>query len=88
LPVATVGIDNAKNAAYLALRILMLKYPDILTESPSSYSPEPEYGSETPSTPTEMPDFMTSTKPEDPVTFDEPVKGPAARKRGSGDWWE
>ena len=27
VPVATVGIDNAKNAAHLAIRILKLKYP-------------------------------------------------------------
>lgn len=29
IPVATVGIGNAKNAAYLALQILGIKYPDI-----------------------------------------------------------
>ncbi|MDI6826431.1 MAG: 5-(carboxyamino)imidazole ribonucleotide mutase [Candidatus Aenigmarchaeota archaeon] len=29
VPVATVGIDNGKNAAYLAIRILKLKYPDL-----------------------------------------------------------
>ncbi len=29
VPVATVGIDNAKNAAHLAIRILKLKYPDL-----------------------------------------------------------
>lgn len=29
IPVATVGIGNAKNAAYLALHILAVKYPDI-----------------------------------------------------------
>lgn len=29
IPVATVGIGNAKNAAYLALEILSLKYPEI-----------------------------------------------------------
>lgn len=29
VPVATVGIGNAKNAAYLALEILAIKYPDI-----------------------------------------------------------
>lgn len=29
VPVATVGIDNGKNAAHLAIRILKLKYPDI-----------------------------------------------------------
>jgi len=28
-PVATVGIDGAKNAAYLACQILSIKYPDI-----------------------------------------------------------
>ena len=28
-PVATVGIGNAKNAAYLALQILGIKYPEI-----------------------------------------------------------
>jgi len=27
VPVATVGIDNGKNAAYLAIRILALQYP-------------------------------------------------------------
>ena len=29
IPVATVGLDNAANAAYLALEILSLKYPDL-----------------------------------------------------------
>jgi len=29
IPVATVGIDNAKNAAHLAIRILKLKYPKL-----------------------------------------------------------
>ncbi len=29
IPVATVGIGNAKNAAYLALEILGIKYPEI-----------------------------------------------------------
>ncbi|MDR1930288.1 MAG: 5-(carboxyamino)imidazole ribonucleotide mutase [Treponema sp.] len=29
IPVATVGIDNAANAAYLACRILALKYPGL-----------------------------------------------------------
>jgi 5-(carboxyamino)imidazole ribonucleotide mutase len=29
IPVATVGIDNGKNAAHLAIRILKLKYPDL-----------------------------------------------------------
>lgn len=29
IPVATVGIDNAKNAAILACQILSLKYPEI-----------------------------------------------------------
>jgi 5-(carboxyamino)imidazole ribonucleotide mutase len=29
IPVATVGIDNAKNAAYLAARILASKYPEV-----------------------------------------------------------
>ncbi len=29
IPVATVGIDNAKNAAYLAARILARKYPEL-----------------------------------------------------------
>lgn len=29
VPVATVGIDNGKNAALLAIRILALAYPDI-----------------------------------------------------------
>lgn len=29
IPVATVAIDNAKNAALLALRILGIKYPEI-----------------------------------------------------------
>src|SRR3989344_3553878 len=30
IPVATVGIDNGKNAAYLAIRILGIKYPEAL----------------------------------------------------------
>jgi 5-(carboxyamino)imidazole ribonucleotide mutase len=30
IPVATVGVDGAKNAAYLAARILALKYPFII----------------------------------------------------------
>jgi 5-(carboxyamino)imidazole ribonucleotide mutase len=29
VPVATVGVDNAANAAYLAVEILGIKYPDI-----------------------------------------------------------
>jgi 5-(carboxyamino)imidazole ribonucleotide mutase len=29
IPVATVGIDGAKNAAYLACEILSIKYPEI-----------------------------------------------------------
>jgi 5-(carboxyamino)imidazole ribonucleotide mutase len=29
VPVATVGVDNAANAAYLAVEILALKYPDL-----------------------------------------------------------
>ncbi len=29
IPVATVGVGNARNAAYLALEILGIKYPDI-----------------------------------------------------------
>lgn len=29
IPVATVGIDGAKNSAYLACEILSIKYPDI-----------------------------------------------------------
>lgn len=29
IPVATVGIDNAKNAAYLAARMLARKYPEL-----------------------------------------------------------
>ncbi|MDR1949600.1 MAG: 5-(carboxyamino)imidazole ribonucleotide mutase [Spirochaetaceae bacterium] len=29
VPVATVGVDNGANAAYLACRILALKYPDL-----------------------------------------------------------
>ncbi len=31
IPVATVGIDGAKNAAYLAARILARKFPEITT---------------------------------------------------------
>ncbi|MCR4741640.1 MAG: 5-(carboxyamino)imidazole ribonucleotide mutase [Treponema sp.] len=29
IPVATVGINSSKNAAYLALQILAIKYPDL-----------------------------------------------------------
>lgn len=50
VPVATMGIDNAKNAAYLALRILALKYPEILhsqgmqaSQSYSSQSQQERY---------------------------------------------
>ena len=32
IPVATVGVDGAKNAAYLAARILALKHPQITSE--------------------------------------------------------
>jgi 5-(carboxyamino)imidazole ribonucleotide mutase len=32
VPVATVGIDGAKNAAYLACEILSIKYPEIAKE--------------------------------------------------------
>jgi len=79
IPVATVGIDNSKNAAYLALRVLALKYPEII-----STKPEPtvsEYASETPAA---MADFMTSTKPEEPVTFEETR---TEKKRSKGNWW-
>ena len=31
IPVATVGIDNAANAAYLACQILAIKYPELKT---------------------------------------------------------
>ena len=31
IPVATIGIDNAANAAYLACEILAVKYPDLKT---------------------------------------------------------
>jgi 5-(carboxyamino)imidazole ribonucleotide mutase len=37
VPVASVGIDNAANAAYLACRILALKYPE-LGEKLSAFS--------------------------------------------------
>jgi 5-(carboxyamino)imidazole ribonucleotide mutase len=30
VPVATVGIDGAKNAAYLACEILSIKYPEMV----------------------------------------------------------
>ncbi len=36
VPVATVGIDNGKNAAYLAIRILGMKYPEVLVGEASS----------------------------------------------------
>ncbi|MFO7872031.1 MAG: 5-(carboxyamino)imidazole ribonucleotide mutase [Candidatus Undinarchaeales archaeon] len=36
IPVGTVGIDNGKNAAYQAIRILGLKYPEVLTGESSS----------------------------------------------------
>ena len=29
IPVASVGINNAKNAAYLAIEILAVKYPEL-----------------------------------------------------------
>lgn len=32
IPVATVGIDNAANAAYLACQILSIKYPELKTK--------------------------------------------------------
>ncbi len=55
VPVATVGIDNGKNAAYLAIRILGLKYPEVLTgefsgnpTSHSSSSPLQTYNFEPP----------------------------------------
>jgi 5-(carboxyamino)imidazole ribonucleotide mutase len=32
IPVATVGINNAANAAYLAVEILALKYPELKTK--------------------------------------------------------
>lgn len=32
IPVATVGIGNAKNAGYLAVQILALKYPELKTK--------------------------------------------------------
>lgn len=33
VPVATVGIDNGENAAYLAIRILSLSYSEIVSNS-------------------------------------------------------
>ncbi len=36
IPVGTVGIDNGKNAAYQAIRILGLKYPEVLTGESSN----------------------------------------------------
>ncbi len=36
IPVATVGVDNAANAAYLAVQILSLKYPE-LTEKVAAF---------------------------------------------------
>jgi 5-(carboxyamino)imidazole ribonucleotide mutase len=33
VPVAAVGVDNGKNAAYLALRVLGIKYPEALVKS-------------------------------------------------------
>src|SRR3989344_1604044 len=54
IPVATVGIDNGKNAAYLAIRILGIKYPEVLgaeisnssasSSSSRSYSSAPVQG--------------------------------------------
>lgn len=32
IPVATVGVDGSKNAAYLAARILAIKHPEILAK--------------------------------------------------------
>jgi 5-(carboxyamino)imidazole ribonucleotide mutase len=32
IPVATVGLDNAANAAYLACEILAIKYPELKTK--------------------------------------------------------
>ena len=31
VPVATVGIDNGENAAFLAIRILSLSYPELIS---------------------------------------------------------
>ena len=33
VPVATVGIDNGENAAFLAIRILSLSYPELIANS-------------------------------------------------------
>lgn len=33
VPVATVGIDNGENAAFLAIRILSLSYPELISNS-------------------------------------------------------
>jgi len=33
VPVATVGIDNGENAAFLAIRILSLLYPELISNS-------------------------------------------------------
>jgi len=80
VPVATVGIDNGKNAAYLALRILANKYPEILSTEPS-----------TTVTTTTQPDFMTSTTPEFPAFFSETpsteeTKTEEEKKEPRGDW--
>ncbi len=46
IPVATVGIDNGKNAGYLAIRILGIKYPEVLgASSEGGRRDHPPYGS-------------------------------------------
>lgn len=87
VPVATVGIDNGKNGAYLALRILATKYPEILTTRPSEASFSSSSGV--------VPDFMRSSTPDEPVniggffgsTESSTVEGTAeVKKKPRGDW--
>ncbi|HIK00934.1 TPA: AIR carboxylase family protein [archaeon] len=92
IPVATVGIDNGKNAAYLAIRILGLKYPEVLAGEasgnpisyPSSsplqtYNFEPPTSSPSPSSYAAFPLF--SSEPSAPTpSYTPPQTTPPAQK--------
>ena len=85
VPVAAVGVDNGKNAAYLALRMLGIKYPEALvksgegmpasTESPSSFAFFDLPGSST-----------TDTSSSDQTEDLESAEDENPKERPSGDW--
>ncbi len=89
VPVATVGIDNGKNAAYLAIRILGLQYPEVLrpseTTSSFPFSSSETMGSSAGTSTTQLPSgtfSMFSQSPTPSSTNEEKPK----KEEPRGDW--